>query len=65
MTLMTMTNRDTEPTGKSRQTLAQEQEYAQNMQSSLGESHEQLTVLTIVIDAAPAVSGTAIMSGRR
>jgi small-conductance mechanosensitive channel len=61
MVIMTVTDRDAEPTGKSRQVLAQE--YAQKVQSSLAKGREEFTFRTIVIDVALALLDTIIFVG--
>ncbi len=57
--VMTVTDRDAQPTGKSRQELAKD--YAQKIQAALIKSREQVTLRSLVIDAALALLDTAIL----
>lgn len=57
--VMTVTERDAQPTGKSRQELAQD--YAQKIQAALTRSREQVTLRSLIIDAGLALLDTAIL----
>jgi small-conductance mechanosensitive channel len=59
MVVMTITDRDAQPTGKSRQDLARD--YAQKIQIALPQSHEQFSIHALIIDAAWALLDTAIL----
>lgn len=59
--IMTVTDQDAKPTGKSRQVLAQE--YAQKLESALAKGHEKFTLRTIVVDVGLALLDTAILVG--
>ncbi|MDP3090568.1 MAG: mechanosensitive ion channel family protein [Nitrospira sp.] len=59
MVVMTITDRDAQPTGKSRQDLARD--YAQKIQTALSQSHEQFSIRALIIDAAWALLDTAIL----
>ncbi|TKS59523.1 MAG: mechanosensitive ion channel protein [Nitrospira sp.] len=57
--VMTVTDRDAQPTGKSRQEVAAE--YAQKIQAALAKSREQVTSRALIIDVALALLDTAIL----
>ena len=59
MVVMTVTDRDAHPTGKNRQEIAKE--YAEKIQAALTKSREQLTLRTLIIDAALAMLDTVIL----
>ncbi|NOS76574.1 MAG: mechanosensitive ion channel [Nitrospira sp.] len=59
MVVMTVTDRDAEPSGLSRQELAKA--YAQKIQAALAKSREQFTLRTILIDAGLAILDTIIL----
>ena len=59
--VMTVTDRDAQPTGKSRSETAKA--YAQKIQAVLAKSHEQVTVRTILVDASLVLLDTAILVG--
>ena len=61
LVIMTVTDRDAEPAGKSRQDLAKE--YAQKIQGKLADSHELSSFRTIIIDIALALLDTALLIG--
>ncbi len=57
--VMTVTDRDAQPTGKSRQELARD--YAQKIQAALMRSREQVTLRSLIIDVALALLDTIIL----
>lgn len=57
--VMTVTERDAQLTGKSRQELAKD--YAQKIQAALTRSREQVTLRSLIIDAGLALLDTAIL----
>lgn len=57
--VMTVTERDAQPTGKSRQELAKD--YAQKIQAALTRSREQVTLRSLIIDAGLALLDTVIL----
>ena len=59
MVLMTVTERDAQPTGRPRQELAKE--YAGKIQTVLAKSREQITLRALMIDASLAFLDTAIL----
>lgn len=59
--VMTVTDRDAQPTGKSRSETAKA--YAQKIHAVLAKSHEQVTVRTILVDASLVLLDTAILVG--
>jgi small-conductance mechanosensitive channel len=59
MVVMTVTDRDAQPTGKSRQEVTKE--YAQKIQGALAKSREQVTLRSLTIDTALALLDTAIL----
>lgn len=59
MVVMTVTDRDAQPTGKSRQDLAKE--YAQATQAALTRSREQVTEHAFIVNIAWAVADTIIL----
>lgn len=59
MVVMTITDRDAQPTGVGRQELAQR--YADKLQSTLNRSREQLTFRALLIDAGLALLDTVIL----
>ncbi|HXV67634.1 MAG TPA: mechanosensitive ion channel family protein [Nitrospira sp.] len=59
--VMTVTDRDAQPTGKTRQEVAAE--YAQKIQSALAKSRQQATSRTFVVDAVLALLDTVILIG--
>lgn len=59
--VMTVTDRDAQPTGKSRSETAKA--YAQKIQGVLAKSHEQMTARTILVDASLVLLDTAILVG--
>lgn len=59
MVVMTITDRDAQPTGMSRQDLAQS--YANLIQRTITRSKEQLTIRTLAIDAGLALVDTAVL----
>ncbi len=59
MVVMTVTDRDAEPSGLSRQELAKA--YAQKIQAALANSREQFTLRTILINAGLAILDTIIL----
>lgn len=61
MVVMTVTDRDARPTGKSRSETAKA--YAGKIQSVLAKSQEQVTIRTLVIDAGLVLLDTAILVG--
>lgn len=59
MVVMTVTDRDAQPSGKRRQELARD--YAQKIQAALAQSHEEFSVRALIIDAVLALLDTAIL----
>ncbi len=59
MVVMTVTDRDAQPTGKSRQDLAKE--YAQATQAALTRSREQVTEHAFIVNIAWAVADTIVL----
>lgn len=59
--VMTVTDRDAQPTGKSRSETAKA--YAQRIHAALAKSREQVTVRTLLIDAGLVLLDTAILVG--
>jgi small-conductance mechanosensitive channel len=59
--VMTVTDRDAQPTGKSRSETAKA--YAQTIHAALAKSREQVTVRTLLIDAGLVLLDTAILVG--
>lgn len=59
MVVMTVTDRDAQPTGKSRQDLAKE--YAQAAQGALTRSREQVTEHALIVNVAWAVADTIVL----
>jgi small-conductance mechanosensitive channel len=59
MVLMTVTDRDAQPTGKSRQELAKD--YAKKIHAALTKSREQLTLRALLLDAGLVLLDTAIL----
>jgi len=59
MAVMTLTDRDALPTGRSRQELARE--YARKIQAALARSREEITLKALAIDAALAFLDTVIL----
>lgn len=57
--VMTVTERDAQPTGKSRQELAKD--YAQKIQAALTRSREHVTLRSLIIDAGLALLDTAVL----
>jgi len=57
--VMTVTERDAQPTGKSRQELAKD--YAQKIQAALARFREQVTLRSLIIDAGLALLDTVIL----
>lgn len=61
MVVMTVTDRDAQPTGKTRSETAKA--YAQKIHAVLAKSREQVTIRTILIDAGLVLLDTAILVG--
>jgi small-conductance mechanosensitive channel len=61
LVVMTVTDRDAQPTGKSRSEAAKA--YAQKIQAALAKSREQVTIRTLLIDAGLVLLDTAILVG--
>lgn len=61
MVVMTITDRDAQPTGKNRHELARD--YAEKIQATLTKSREQSTFRALTIDAILALLDTAILIG--
>lgn len=59
MVVMTVTDRDAQPTGKARYETAKD--YAGKIQAALAKSREQVTVRALIVDAALALLDTAIL----
>ncbi len=59
MVVMTVTDRDAQPTGKNRQDLARD--YAQKIQAALAKSRAQVTTRALIIDVALALLDTIIL----
>ena len=59
MVMMTVTDRDAQPTGKSRQELAKD--YAWIIQAAITKTREQLTLRALIIDAGLVLLDTAIL----
>ncbi len=59
MVVMTVTDRDALPTGKPRGQIAKD--YAENIQTALAKSREQISLRTLIIDTALALLDTAIL----
>lgn len=59
MVVMTVTDRDAAPTGKTRQELAQE--YAQKLQSALVTGHEKFTLRSLIVNIGLAILDTSIL----
>jgi small-conductance mechanosensitive channel len=57
--VMTVTERDAQPTGKSRQELAKD--YTQKIQAALARSREHVTLRSLIIDAGLALLDTVIL----
>ena len=58
MVVMTVTDRDAQPTGKTRQVVATD--YAAKIQAALAKSREQLSARSLIIDTALALLDTVI-----
>ncbi|MDH4236511.1 MAG: mechanosensitive ion channel family protein, partial [Nitrospira sp.] len=59
MVVMTVTDRDAQPTGKSRQVVATD--YAAKIQAALAKSREQLSARSLIIDVVLALLDTVIL----